>query len=385
MTDTKMFHQDQELRVAIAHEWLDARAGSEKTFEAMAEAYPTADLFALSVNPAIKWHVGGRRIETTFLDTPQLRNRREWTLPLMPLAWRAIASTKYDLVISSSHACVKGFYPGRTAMHLCYVHSPMRYAWMPEIDKRASRPIMRPAIAGLRSWDKRSAGWVDGFAANSSAVAARINSVYGRDAVVIHPPVDTEFYTPSCAPVERSYLLACSRLIDYKKIDLAIEVASLTGFPLVIAGSGPDEARLRQLGQKCTPGLVHFEIRPSDERLRELYRNAKALIFPAFEDFGIVPVEAQACGTPVIALDQGGARDTVIDGKTGFLVRDQAPIAFAESVMRLRTLGPTEAACAVNAARFGRDAFMSNLKAWVAQSMGIPASFSMAGAERRRP
>jgi glycosyltransferase involved in cell wall biosynthesis len=360
------------LRIAIAHEWLDQRAGSEKVFEALAGLFPDADLFALSRNPDAEFDFGGRPVRTTFVDRfATLRARRDVTLPLMPLAWRLLGPRdRYDLVVTSSHACAKAFLPGRDTIHLSYCHSPMRYAWEADVDQRRRRavPGIGLALGALRRWDARSARWVDGFAANSTTVRDRIRRYYGRDARVIPPPVDTAFYTPGDRRPGGEYLLAVSRFVPYKRVDVAIEAARLAGIPLVVAGSGPDEARLRALAA-ASGATVGFERSPSDERLRELYRDALALVFPALEDFGIVPVEAQACGTPVVAFGQGGARDTVLDGRTGALVPSQRPDDFAAAIGAV--IGDVDpAACRQNAERFAPDRFTQAIEAWVADAVG---------------
>lgn len=354
--------------MAIAHEWLAVRAGSEKTFEAMAEAFPRADLYALTRDPDVPFDFGGREVVTTALDRSRLlRNRRALTLPLMPAAWRFVPVRRsYDVVLTSSHAFVRTFPPARHARHFCYCHAPMRYAWSPAIDQRSTRQIpgLPVALAGLRAWDRRTARHVDQFAANSSAVRRRIEEFYGREAIVIHPPVDTEFFTPKPESAVRERALAVSRFIPYKRLDLAIRACAQAAVPLTLAGSGPDEANLRALAGE-TGADVEFEIAPSDERLRELYRASIALLFPANEDFGIVPVEAQACGTPVIGLDEGGVRDTVAHGETGLRVARQHPDGFAVALRELVGNPPEPRSCRKNAERFSRERFIERMREWV--------------------
>ena len=358
-------------RLALAHEWLDQPAGSEKTFLSMADAFPDADLFALS-NDLDAAVLQGRTVRTTFVPrTPLLRSSRPLALPLMPLAWRLIDAGEYDLVITSSHACVKGFRPGRAATHLCYCYTPMRYVWEADDDRGGSQRLARfgPAAA-LRSWDRRSARWVDDFAAISLAVQERIEAHYGRSSRVIHPPVDTEFYRPG--PVDDpalpfpagQFVLACSRFIPYKRLDVAIETAARIGIPIVVAGSGPAEEQLRATAARARADAA-FVGRPTDIDLRCLYRAAAAFIFPALEDFGIVAVEAQACGTPVVALDAGGSRDTVVDGATGRLVAGQDLDAFAVGLADLLASPADPAACTANASRFSTARFQAAIRAWV--------------------
>jgi glycosyltransferase involved in cell wall biosynthesis len=355
-------------RIAIAHEWLAARAGAEKVFEALGEAFPSADLYALTREPGVPFDFGDRDVHTTVLDRPALRRRRDLTLPLMPLAWRILGARRsYDTVVTSSLACAKGFAPGRSATHYCYCHAPMRYAWQPDIDSRrhALGPAVDIGLKWLRRWDRRSAAWVDSFAANSTAVQQRIRDFYDRDAEVIHPPVDTDFFTPADGNREgEPYAFAISRFIAYKRTDLAIEAAARAGLPIVVAGSGPLEAELRATAERVGAN-ARFEIQPSDERLRELYRGASVLVFPALEDLGMIPVEAQACGTPVVGLDEGGTRDTVVHGATGLRVKEQTVDAFAEAIEAIVANPPEPAACRKHAESFSRPRFIERVRGWV--------------------
>jgi glycosyltransferase involved in cell wall biosynthesis len=357
--------------LAIVHEWLSARAGSEKVFEAMAEAFPSADLYALTRQPGLLLDLAGRRVTTTFLDRRRLRARRALTLPLMPLAWRGIVIARaYDTVLTSSHAFARAFPPARAASttHYCYCHAPMRYAWTPQLDARTRRWTRSTAAVRLplRAWDRRTAASVDHFAANSTDVRERIRRFYGRDARVIFPPVDTRFYTPAPVEPERTYVLAVSRFVRYKRLDLAIAAAARVGVPLIVAGSGPEEARLRRLAT-AEGGAVTFVIAPDDAALRELYRHAAALVFPAIEDFGIVAVEAQACGTPVVAMNAGGARDTVSEGRTGVRVSAQDVALFASALRDLLRRGVDAAACRAHAERFSHERFVAELRRWIAR------------------
>ncbi|NNE72635.1 MAG: glycosyltransferase, partial [Acidimicrobiales bacterium] len=352
---------------AVAHEWITQRAGSEKTFEQLAAVLPHAELYALTHTDGVEIETGGRPIQTSSLDrNPLLKNRRALALPFMPAAWRNISRDHYDLVVTSSHACAKGFRPGRDALHLSYVHAPMRYAWDREIDGRIGGSIdpLAPARSVLRHWDKGSTKWVDSFAANSTAVADRIKRYYGREARVIAPPVDVDYFS-AASETERGHLLAFSRFIPYKRIDLAVQVAADLGEPLVIAGSGPMEKELRGLADEIAPGLVTFVISPSQAELRTLYAGARALIFPAYEDFGIIPIEAQAAGCPVVGLARGGSVDTVADGSTGLLVEDQTLEAFSAGTAALLE-DPIDAdRCRDHAAGFSSQRFRSEIGNWI--------------------
>ncbi len=358
--------------MAVVHEWISARAGAEKVFEAIAGCFPDADLWALTADPGVPLELGGRKVRTTFLDRlGPLRERRGLTLPLMPLAWSTIrAPGGYDLVISSHLACAHGFRPGRDAIHLSYVHSPARYIWLPELDSRGSRiPTSSLARSALRRWDRRASRYVDSYAANSREVAKRIARFWGRDARVIHPPVETDFYTPDPSPsrpAERGYLLGVSRLIPYKRVDAVLLTAERLRQPLVIAGDGPEAPRLRQLAAGLSVPVT-FAGAVDDRQLRQLYREARALVFPANEDFGLVPVEAQACGTPVVAVDQGGSKDTVASGESGVLVPSADPADLAAGVEQaVATITPE--ACRSWSLRFSPDRFRRELLEWVSDA-----------------
>lgn len=352
-------------RVAIAHEWVAARAGSEKVFEELALTYPDADLYAMTVTPGVDLDVTGRAIRTTPLDRlGALRDRRGLLLPAMPGAWRVTARReRYDTVITSSHACVKGFRPGREARHLCYVHAPMRYAWNPEIDARGAGRLAGPARNVLRRWDVGSTRWVDSFAANSSAVAQRVEEFYGRRAQVIHPPVDTEFFA-AAAEQARDGLVTLGRFIPYKGHDIAIRVAAELDVPIKVVGKGPEEERLRALASSVG-ARADFVVGASDEVVRDAVASARALVFAAHEDFGIVPVEAQAAGTPVVGPALGGLVDTVEHAVTGMLAPVLSDSAIASATQDLLAAAIDPNVCRLNAARFGRERFRREIRQWV--------------------
>lgn len=360
--------------MAIAHEWLEQRAGSEQTFEALAGCFPSADLYALTVNPDNGFDLNHRPVRATFLDrVGALRDHRALWLPLMPLAWRLVSSRQYDVVITSSHACVKGFRPARAALHLCYCYTPMRYAWLPDLDSRRPRrgPLTRVALAALRSWDRNSVDWVDSFAAISATVRDRIRRFYGRNARVIYPPVDVGFFTPGPPGRRADFVLAVSRFIPYKRLDLAVEAAADAQVDLVIAGAGPEESRLRKLAGERYPGRVTFHTSPGSSDLRDLYRQARALVYAANEDFGIVPVEAQACGTPVVAINAGGTAETVVHGETGVLVPSQDPRCLGQGIRDVLRTRISSERCVRNAQRFSRDRFTHQIHRWFADSHEI--------------
>jgi glycosyltransferase involved in cell wall biosynthesis len=335
------------LRVALVHDWLTGMRGGEKVLEAIAAMYPDAVLHTLlqvrgAVSSAIERHPT-RRSFVQWLPAAA-RHYRQY-LPLFPTAIEQFDFDPYDLVISTSHCAAKSVVvPGR-ARHICYCHSPMRYAWdqfeayfgEAQVGPIRHR-VLRPMLARLARWDAATASRVDRFVANSQYVAGRVGRYYNRVASVVHPPVDTAFFQPAPARPSVPFLLVVSALVPYKRVDVAIRAAAAARLPLRVVGRGPEEARLRRM---AGPG-VEFAGWLTDEQVRTMYQECTAVLMPGVEDFGMVPVEAQACGRPVVALAEGGALETVIDGVTGTLVRDADADAFAAAVSALvsRPLDP---------------------------------------------
>lgn len=359
--------------VAIVHDWLTGMRGGEKVLEALFRLFPGAELYTLvhrrgSVSPRIE----DRRVHRSFVDRlPMAAARYREYLPLFPFAIEQFGFDRYDLVVSSSHCAAKSVVvPGRTA-HVCYCHSPMRYAWDqfeayfgPARVGRLPSALLRRVMARLARWDRDTAGRVDRYVANSQYVAGRIGRYYNRVASVVYPPVDTDFFTPDAARPRTHYLIV-SALVPYKRVELAMDACRQLGRPLVIAGDGPDRARL----QSRAPAGVTFTGAVSNEEIRDLYRGAHAVLLPGEEDFGIVPVEAQACGTPVIALGRGGALETTRDGATGILVESPAAEAFAAGIERAEHVSWDRAALRANAERFSAGAFASGFRAVVHETL----------------
>jgi glycosyltransferase involved in cell wall biosynthesis len=372
--------------IALVHDWLTGMRGGEKVLEAVCERYPQAELFTLvhikgSVSPAIE----RVRPHTSFIQRlPMVRRAYRAYLPLFPTAVEQFDLDRFDLVVSMSHCCAKSIVrPGR-ARHLCYCLTPMRYAWDqfdayfgPERMGRASSAMMRRVMSRMARWDRDTAGRADRYVAISHYVAGRIRRYYNRDATVVYPPVDTTYFTPPAAaspsPVSSSpassgrYALVVSALVPYKQVDLAIEACRLARVPLTIAGDGPERARLERIAS-ALPGSVKFLGRQSDAEIRELYRGAAVTLLPGEEDFGIVPVEAQACGTPVVALGRGGAVETVIPGTTGMLVDDASAPAFADAIARATQTSFDPAAIRVHAERFSRERFVREISELIEDS-----------------
>lgn len=323
------------LRVALVHDWLTGRRGGEKCLEMLCEAFPGATVHTLihrpgSVGPTIE----RMTIRTSPLQrVPGVHRHYRKLLPLMPLAARAWRPGEVDLVVSLSHCVAKSVRVPAGVPHVCYCFTPMRYAWDGRahyLDGWSGRPVTR-ALAGwtldrLRAWDRATAAGVSHFVAISETVRERIARCYGRESVVIQPPVDTAFYTPDGRGREAFYLCV-SALVPYKRIDHAVRACTASGRRLVVIGEGPDRARLERL---AGPGVTFLGWQ-SDEVIRDHLRRCRALLFPGVEDFGIVPIEALACGAPVLTFCRGGAAETV-DDAVGRVFRDHTAEGLREAI-----------------------------------------------------
>jgi len=304
------------------------------------------------------------RIHTSFVQRlPFAGRRHQEYLPLYPVAIEQFDLTEYDLVISSSSSVAKGAITTADACHICYCHTPMRYAWhlyheymkSERLNWLKSR-LIPPMMSYIRLWDAASSRRVDYFVANSKCVAERIRKYYGRESEVIYPPVDTDFYTPGDRRPEAgrsSYFVTVGRLVAYKNVDRIVLAFNKLGSPLKVVGTGPERRRLEKI---AGPNVELLGYRPKEE-LRDLLRGARAFVFCAEEDFGIAPVEAQAVGTPVIAYGKGGARETVLPGISGVLFESQAPDCVAEAVSGFRASEFDRTKIRGNALRFARERF----------------------------
>jgi glycosyltransferase involved in cell wall biosynthesis len=365
------------MRVALVHDWLTGMRGGEKVLEALCELYPDADLFTLfhrrgSVSPLIEH----RHIETSFVQRlPFAERHYRRYLPLFPWAIEGLRLDRYDLVISSSHCAAKAAVPRRGAIHLCYCHSPMRYAWdqfdayfgPDRVGTLASRWVYGPVLSRLAAWDARTASRVDRFIANSRHVAGRIRRYYNRTSTVVYPPVDTIFYQPGTQPPEPHFLIV-SALVPYKRIDLAIDACAHVGAALRIIGDGPERQALER---RAGPGVT-FLGPHSGEVLRDEYRRARAVLLPGEEDFGIVPVEAQACGTPVVALARGGALETVRQQETGVLFDEPTVASMAGALARVSRCAFNPVRLSEHAAQFSRAHHVSALRATIEETLAAP-------------
>jgi glycosyltransferase involved in cell wall biosynthesis len=360
--------------------------GGEKVLDAICEIFPDAPLTTLVRVPgSVSARIEARPIRTSFVQAlPAPARLYRHYLPLYPLAVRLLDFRDTDLVVSSSHCAVKSVIAPERAVHVCYCHSPMRYAW-DQFDEyfgparvgAAMSGLLRPVLRRLARWDQATADRVDRFLANSQYVAGRIRRYYNRRSTIVYPPVDTEYFTPQHRDDSSAFLIV-SALVPYKRLDVAIDACRLLQVPLKIVGTGPERDRLeRQAG-----GGVEFLGWQSDEQIRELYRSSRAALLPGTEDFGIVPVESQACGTPVVALNAGGARETVVDGETGVLVDGATVEAFAGGLERALSTTFDRAAVRRNAERFSRANFFKSFTAAVEQAIDDKARGGNADAAR---
>jgi glycosyltransferase involved in cell wall biosynthesis len=353
-------------RVAISHEWLTIPGGSEKVVLAILELFPDADIYTSVYDPA-PWPPAIRRarVHTSFLDRlPGATRFYPRLVPLMNMAFESFDLGGYDLVISSNHACAKNVITRPETLHVCYCHTPMRYAWDPgffggerlSLPERALLPVLLPR---LRRADVIASFRPDQFVANSSHVAARIRKHYRREAVVVHPPVEVERFLEAPRAGDEGYYLFLGRLVPYKRADLAIAACTALDRPLKVVGGG----RAGEAVRAAAGPRVEFLGEVGDAELAQILAGARALLFPGEEDFGIVPVEAQAAGLPVIAYGLGGARDSVIDGETGLLFAQQTAESLSDAILRFEDLRLDEKRIRENARRFSRGRFLEEFAA----------------------
>jgi len=352
-------------RVAVVHDWLTIPGGSEQVLLELLEMFPQAELFTSVYDPS-PWppQLTERRVHSSFLNRiPGAVHQYPKLLPLMNMAFRSFDLSSFDLVLSSSHACAKNVRTSPGTLHVCYCHTPMRYAWDEgflhgEDIGRATRLLLPPLLAWLRRQDLAGAAGPDVFVANSRHVAERIERCYGRSAEVVHPPVDVEHFL-SLPRTPDDFYLAFGRVVPYKRIDLAAAACARLHRRLEVAGDGRALDAVRsEAGQGAS-----FLGKVSEPERDRLLGAARALLFPGEEDFGIVPVEAQAAGVPVIAYGVGGAAESVLDGATGVLFGEQTVAALVAAIERFEALELDAAAARENAMRFGRDRFRAEMTA----------------------
>lgn len=360
-------------KIAIVHEWFLDYMGSEKCVESFTNLYPDADVFALIdflKEEDRKKILKDKKAKTTFIQKlPKAKTSHRIYLPLYPLAVEQLDISGYEIILSSSHSVAKGVLSNSKQLHICYCHTPMRYAW-DLYHQYINESGLNAGIKGLfakfflhkiRMWDYISSQRVDHFIANSKYIARRIKKNYGRDADVIYPPVDVDKFEVSSKKDE--YYLIVARFVPYKKVDIAIKAfRKLSDKKLIVVGSGPDEEKLKSYAT----GSIEFLGYQSDNALAELMRNARAFIYTAEEDFGITIVEAQAAGTPVIAYGVGGASETVLHGKTGLLFNEQTEDSLIHAIKEFEQSSEMDSGgIREHAMQFSRDRFENEIQEFI--------------------
>jgi len=358
------------MKVAIVHDWFTEKGGAENVVSSLLHLYPDADLFALVDffdDRQRRKVLQGKNVTTTFIARlPFARKIFRNYLLLFPLAIERLDLRDYDLVISSSYAVAKGVLTGPEQVHICYSHSPMRYAWdmyFPYLKEHhvtgLKEKFLSYVLHKIRLWDVVSSNRVDWFIANSTLVQKRISKYYRRDSAVIHPPVDSSGF--ELHETKEDYFFTASRLVPYKKVRMIVEAFVKNGRRLIVAGSGPELEEIQRMATDNITVLGYV----SDEKMLKLMQNAKAFVFAAYEDFGIVPVEAMACGTPVIAYGRGGVLDSVIDGKTGLFFSEQTTDSLNQAVEKFDGAVFDCEAIAQHAKTFDTKLFEDRLKRFI--------------------
>ena len=353
------------VKVALSHDWLNGMRGGEKCLEAFCELYPDSTIHTLFYDKGkLSDLIARRPILTTRLQNfPNIFTQYRNYLPFFPKAIEAFDLKGYDLILSTSHCVAKGIRKQNGALHVCYCFTPMRYAWgfFEEYFGRKdvfSKWLITYFMKRLKAWDLRSNQNVDHFVAISHHVKNRIRDFYNKEAEVVYPPVNTDYFMPDGAKGTEDFYLIVSALVPYKRIDLAIEAFNKLGRRLVVIGDGP----LRKALEKKAGRNIKFLGWQPDEVLRDYYRRTRALIFPGEEDFGIVPVEVQACGRFVIAFGRGGVLETVLEGKTGLFFHEVSVESLCAAVLGFEKENFNPEDARANAVRFGRERFKSEIK-----------------------
>ena len=365
-----MLIYDKDLRVAVVHDWLTDNGGAEKVLSAILDLFPSADIFTLVKSD--KFHdaqIDKLKVTTSFIQRlPWASKYYRNYLPFFPVAVEQFDFSNYDLVLSSSYCVAKGVITGPDQLHISYCHSPMRYAWDLQfqylkeagLENSFKGKLTRLLLNKLRLWDYASSARVDHFISNSEFIKKRINKCYRRSSQVIYPPVDVDKFQLN--EVKKSYYFTCSRLVQYKKIQLIVEAFNkMPDKRLVVAGTGPEFDKIKSIASSNIELLGYVEFK----KLKRLMEQAKCFVFAAEEDFGIIPVEAQACGTPVIAYGKGGCLETVIDGVTGLFFYEQEVEAIAAAVSRFEDMRWDCHTIRNHSEKFSLNKFKSNFLSFV--------------------
>lgn len=353
------------MRVAIVHDWLTNMGGAEQVVINFKKVYKEAPIYTTLYNPNnLDKELQNIDVRTSFLQKKKMVVNHKKYFPLMPLAFENFNLNEYDVILSSSSSCAKGVITKPGSIHVCYCHTPMRYAWELRDDYtkgmgKLKRRLVKILLHYMRIWDLASASRVDYFIANSTEVQKRIKKHYKRDSVVINPPVRCDLFNIS--ETDGDYYFVISRLVGYKRFDLAVQACSELGKKLVVIGDGPEKEKLEKVANEN----VTFLGRQPDEVVKKYMAECKALLFPGEEDFGIVPVEAQACGRPVIAYGKGGVIDTVIDGKTGVYFTEQTVESLKEAIIKFEKMNFDKSEIRKHALEFDEKVFQRKIKEYI--------------------
>ena len=363
------------MKVALVHDYLNQFGGAERVLIALARMFPGAPIYTLFYEPAaLDARLRGREIKTSFLDHPFIRRRHRLFIPFFAKAAESInLGDRYDLIISDSAGWAKGI-TYKSGKHIAYLHSPLRYAWEPQewLGSLFPKPLVKlayPITRYLRHWDKIASGRPDVILANSAHTAQKIRRFYGREAKVLHPPIDNEMFYPDLNPGKENYFVAFGRLIHYKRFDLVVRAFNKLGLPLKIIGSGPEETKIKKLVKSKEIEMIP-EIKDED-LLRRTISDSQALIFPQAEDFGLAAAESLACGTPVIAYAAGGALEMIEDGVNGVFFNEQSEESLTRAVKRFQGTKFEETAITKSAQKFSQETFKQNLTRTINQTLQL--------------
>ena len=363
-TDTPTFPTSwASMNTLLSHDWLTGMRGGERVLELLCQGFPKAPIYTLIHQPSrISEAINSHAIHASMLQhVPGIMKYYRYFLPVMPWMASRPRLPEADLLISTSHCVAKGVKKHTGTKHLCYCFTPMRYAWALYSDyfgeNSIKKVVLKPTLHAIRSWDKRTSKGVDRFVAISQHVQKRIKRYYDRESDIVYPPVATHYYTPGESSYE-GYDLIVSALVPYKRVDLAVRAYNRLGYPLKIVGTGTEYESLK----KSASENIDFLGWESDETIRDLYRGCRMLIFPGEEDFGIVPVEAQACGKPVVAFKKGGALETIVDGKTGIFFDEQTEESLLNAIEEAHAMKWDAGEIARHAETFSIQAFLVGLE-----------------------